>query len=321
MSVKKQVFYLGQYSTIHRLWGLVVLILAFQCPVFAQPDDENIDGNLFSVDQILDQARHADSDVEKEHLANQCLKMSLGASRIESGIVQANIILGEVAARGGRIEKALSHFLEAENRSINGNNLQYLPVIYAAMGDLFYSQKLYDNAIRFYKIVVQKKPSDLVFIEKLADSYMFSVKKATSKNSIFNITTGINNAGGDSEYSLDQSNAPSTPIAGGKDINKLRFDSAEFLYKILIGRYNEEGNNAHLIQVYQKLASAYEQQGNVGKQLLYYTRIEAIVGKFGKPFERADCIITSGKYMQAKDVMQKHSTILKKQKYNANLRP
>jgi tetratricopeptide (TPR) repeat protein len=141
---------------------------------------------------------------------------------------------------------------------------------------------------------------------------MFSVKKATSKNSIFNITTGINNAGGDSEYSLDQSNAPSTPIAGGKDINKLRFDSAEFLYKILIGRYNEEGNNAHLIQVYQKLASAYEQQGNVGKQLLYYTRIEAIVGKFGKPFERGRLYnnlgkvhASQGRYAEALDNFKK----------------
>jgi class 3 adenylate cyclase len=312
MSVKKQVFNLGQYATMHRLCGLLVLILAFQSPVFAQPDDENIDGNLFSIDQILEQARRADSDVEKEHLANQCLKMSLGASRIESGIVQANIILGEVASRAGRIEKALSHFLEAENRAIAGKNLQFLPVIYAAMGDLFYSQKLYENAIRFYKIVVQKKPSDLVFIEKLADSYMFSVKKASSKNSIFIITTGINNAGSDSEFIGEASNIQAIPAPAGKDINKLRFDSAEFLYKILISRYNEENNNTHLIQVYQKLASAYEQQGNAGKQLLYYTRIEAIVDKFGKPFERGRLYnnlgkvhASQGRYAEALDNFKK----------------
>ena len=300
MFLLNRIFHTFSGKPIGPIALLLLCVLLAPARVMAQPDDENIDVNLSSIDQLLEQARRANSDVEKERLASQCLTMSLGSnSRTESGIVQAYIILGEVCARNGRIEKSLSNYLEAENRSIANNTIQYLPLIYTGIGDLFFGQKLYENAISFYKRVVQKSPKDYITVEKLADAYLYSVNHSEDKGSLFNITTGVNNTGGDSEY-ID----PNTLSAGGvnsntKNLNKLRFDSAQFLYKILIAKYREEGNNTHLIQIYQKIASAYEQEGDVGKQLLYYIRIEDIVSKFGKPHERGRLYNNLGKVYAA----------------------
>jgi adenylate cyclase len=287
-----------------RRWVIGVLVLL---PLLAgaQPDDENIDVSLSKIDALLEQARRSNSDVEKERLANECIGMSQGASRTESGMVQAYIILGEVYARNNKIEKSLSNYLEAENRAITNGTTQFLPLIYGGIGDLFFSQKLYENAAVFYKRVVQKNPKDYASMEKLADAYLYSVKRVNEKNALFSITTGVDNGLGDSEY-VEPSN---TPV---KDVNKLRFDSAEFLYKILMVKYKEDGNNAHLIQIYQKMANAYEQQDNVGKQLLYYIRIEDIVSKFGKPYERGrlynnlgKVYAAQGKYEEALDNFKK----------------
>ncbi|HOY04166.1 MAG TPA: adenylate/guanylate cyclase domain-containing protein [Saprospiraceae bacterium] len=66
----------------------------------------------------------------------------------------------------------------------------------------------------------------------------------------------------------------------------MRFDSAEFFYKELIVKYKEEGNNARLVQIYQKLANAYDQNGDAGKSLYYYLPIEDLVERFGTSQER-----------------------------------
>jgi class 3 adenylate cyclase len=66
----------------------------------------------------------------------------------------------------------------------------------------------------------------------------------------------------------------------------MRFDSAEYFYKELIVKYKEEGNNGRLVQIYQKLANAYDQNGDPGKSLYYYLPIEDLVERFGTSQER-----------------------------------
>jgi class 3 adenylate cyclase len=66
----------------------------------------------------------------------------------------------------------------------------------------------------------------------------------------------------------------------------MQFDSAEYFYKTLIFKYKEEGNNGRLVQIYQKLANAYDQKGDAGKSLYYYLPIEDLVERFGTSQER-----------------------------------
>ena len=81
-----------------------------------------------------------------------------------------------------------------------------------------------------------------------------------------------------------------------------QLDSAEYYYKTLTTRYRNEGNYPRLVQVYQKLANAYEQKGNLGKSIYYYTRIEDIVDRFGNPFEWAMLYNNLGKqYVREKN--------------------
>ncbi len=282
------------------VWAAVLAVM-LPLPLAAQPDDDNLDVSLYSIDQLLEQARRADSDVEKERLANQCISMSLGSSRTESGIVQAHVLLGEVYARSGRVEKSLSNYLEAENRSVASGTTQYLPMVYSGIGDLYFSQRLYDNAKVFYIKVLKLAPKDYQTMERLADSYLNAILESNNRQQLYDYQTLIRN--GDTAADSDVPENGTSPKA--KQINQLRFDSAEFLYKILISKYREESDNTHLIQIYQKIASAYEQQGNVGKQLLYYVRIEDIVGRFGKPHERGRLYNNLGKVYAAQGDFQK----------------
>lgn len=214
----------------------------------AQPSDDEIGTNLSDIDEMLDLARRSDSDTEIEQLANRCL-IRARSVRYESGMVRASMLLGDVSARSGRSEKALRHYLEAEDRAVSSKNQRLLPTIYRAMGDLFYTQKLYNNASKYYKLALSVEPTDFQTVEKAADAALM----------------------------------------------EMRYDSAEFFYKTLINKYKDEGNNPRLVQIYQKLAGAYNESGNLGKTLLYYLRIEDIVSRFGKPEEKGRLYNNLGK--------------------------
>jgi class 3 adenylate cyclase len=64
-------------------------------------------------------------------------------------------------------------------------------------------------------------------------------------------------------------------------------DSAEYFYKKLILKYRNENEVARQIRIYQKLANAYDQQGNAGKCLYYYLPIESLVEQYGSMQEKS----------------------------------
>lgn len=64
-------------------------------------------------------------------------------------------------------------------------------------------------------------------------------------------------------------------------------DSAEIFYKKPLARYTDQGNFPKLVQIYQKLAGAYEQQKNTEKSLGYYGEVEKIIENNGNSAERA----------------------------------
>lgn len=67
----------------------------------------------------------------------------------------------------------------------------------------------------------------------------------------------------------------------------MKFDSAQVYYKQLIVKHKNEGNNSRLVQLYQKLAHAYDQRNDTGKSIYYYQAIERIIETYGTPQEKS----------------------------------
>lgn len=86
---------------------------------------------------------------------------------------------------------------------------------------------------------------------------------------------------------LEPDNLTAMERAGDASLFDLRFDSAEFYYKTLIDRYSGIGNNPRLVQIYQKMASAYDQNNQPANSLIYYRKIEFLIEHFGQNQEKA----------------------------------
>jgi adenylate cyclase len=218
---------------------ITIFLICIGAGIFAQSPDD-LERSTIEVDVLLDKARASDSPSEQKSLAEQSLTIARNL-RYDGGIIRANIMLGEILVESGKTEEALQHYLEAEAKVQNTGNKVVLSDIYAALGNLFYEQKLYSGARRYYADMLKIQPNDVLIMEKMADAFLADL------------------------------------IA----------DSAETIYKKLIVRYKEESNVTRLIQIYQKLAQAYDTKGDAGKSLYYYLPIEDLVERFGSSQERA----------------------------------
>ena len=201
---------------------------------------DDLERSTMDVDHILDQARQSDSDSEREELAEQSISIARSI-HYDGGIVRASILLGETYARIGRTEDALQQYLEAEAKLEASGNRPAQIGVKRAIGDLFFHEKLYAPAHRYYREVLALQPQDYETREKAADACLYD----------------------------------------------MRFDSAEILYKELVVKYKAEGNNPRLVQIYQKRAQAYDQNGDAGKSLYFYILLESIIEKAGTTQEQS----------------------------------
>jgi adenylate cyclase len=223
---------------VRLLLSSIFIFLAINC-LQAQASDD-IEQSTMDVDHILDQAKQTDSDSEREELAQKSLSIARSL-RYDGGIIRATILLGETYARTGRSEQALEHYLEAEAKLETAGNRTAQLNVKTAIGDLFFQEKLYNPAHRYYREVLALRPQDFETREKAADACLYD----------------------------------------------MRFDSAEILYKALIVKYKAEGNNPRLVQIYQKRAQAYDQNGDAGKSLYFYLLLEGIIEKAGTTQEQS----------------------------------
>ncbi|MFN0036193.1 MAG: adenylate/guanylate cyclase domain-containing protein [Saprospiraceae bacterium] len=136
---------------------------------------DDIERNTVEVDNILDQAKRSDSDSECEELAHQSLAMARSL-RYDGGIVRASILLGETYARVGRTEEALQHYLEAEAKLETSGNRPAQLATKIAIGDLFFHEKLYAPAHRYYREVLALRPKDYETREKAADACLYDMR-------------------------------------------------------------------------------------------------------------------------------------------------
>ncbi|MCC6461515.1 MAG: hypothetical protein IT260_13665, partial [Saprospiraceae bacterium] len=151
-----------------------LLLLAYQ-PLPAQGLDDT-EHSTAEVDNLLDKARRALSEGEKYTLANQSLSISRDL-RYEGGVARASILLGDICARSNRVEEALQYYLEAEEKLSPGGlpnpfltSTENLLEVYSGLGDLFFQEKLYDNARRYYNKILRLAPTDYPTLEKAAEA-------------------------------------------------------------------------------------------------------------------------------------------------------
>ena len=146
----------------------------------------------------MDKARQAGSDVEREELAIRSLSMSSDLS-YNQGIVRASILLGEVCTRSGKTEEALQYYLQAEAKlNATGGNGPALTTVYRALGDIFFKDKLYKHAHRYYIEVLSRDPQDFETMEKIADASLYEMQFDSAelyyKNLIFKFKNEGNNS-------------------------------------------------------------------------------------------------------------------------------
>jgi adenylate cyclase len=236
------------------LFFLAILLLSLSGPALSQTPEE-IDRQTVEVNSLLDRAESISSDLERENLARQALKLSKDL-RYDGGTLRALLMLADLTDRSGRKEEALKHYLEAEEKLQNRFTPGVLLNVYRKLGDLFYRDGLFDIANRYYVKALELKPDDWVVMEKAGDAFL----------------------------------------------QELRFDSAETIYKTLVTHYRQAGNLPHVVQVYQKLATAYERIDNTGKSLYYYLLIEDIIEREGVPPEKGVMYNNLGRqYARLKD--------------------
>ena len=225
-------------NTVRISLTYIFIFLAFSCLQAQTLDD--LEQRTMEVDHIFEQAKNSASDSEREELARRSLAIARDL-RYDGGFIRSSLFLGEILARTERIEEALQFYLEAESKLEDSRKLSDLHFTKIAIGDLFFKEKLYPTAQRYYRAALALQPQDPRTSEKTADALLFD----------------------------------------------MRFDSAEILYKDLIIKYRKEGNNSHLVRIYQKIAQAYDQNGFPEKSLFYYLSLQDIIEKAGTPQEQS----------------------------------
>lgn len=205
--------------------------------VAQQPDDS--DRTPAEVDYLLEQAAQASGDSVARTLALKALAIAQEV-HYNGGVARASMRLGELASRAGDSDNALQYYLEAEEKVLDAGNASAIIATKRALGDLFFQEKLYGHARRYYREILKYAPDDFMVREKAGDASLA--------------------------------------------VNQL--DSAKFFYNPLIEKYKAEENFPRLVQIYQKLANASEQQ-KIGKGLFYYLAIADIIERTGTPPEKA----------------------------------
>lgn len=230
-----------------RYLASLLLLLTFLWPDFLLAQTDDLEYSVAQVEELLDRSRAARSDAERYQLAELALAIARDL-RYDGGMARAYLLMAQVRSRNGSAEEALQFFLEAEEKLTPTERTPplvsdrvVLREVYIGIGDLFFQEKDYPNARRYYRQALQLSPASELLIEKIGDAFL----------------------------------------------RGMQYDSAEIAYKSLINQYKSAGKYPELIQVYQKLATAYNSEGNLSKGLFYYIAIEDILERHGSPAVRA----------------------------------
>ena len=239
------------FTGVRRSNGRVLLLLLLFSPLLGSrlqaQGVEELEHSTVEVESLLENARNTPLDADIYVLATQALNIARDL-RYDNGIIRASILVAQVCARTDRTEEALQHYLEAEEKLRPGGTSMPLLLNKPAL------------------LAVYTGLGDLFTHEKLFDNaYRYYL----------NVLDLVPN-----DFAI-MGKAADACLAESK------LDSAETIYNRLIEHYKNEGDNPHLVQIYQKLADAWNTQKNTEKGLFYYQAIEEIIDHNGYPEEKA----------------------------------
>jgi class 3 adenylate cyclase len=163
--------------TIRRLFTLLILFGAWNGPLFAQPTQqaEDLERLTVEVNTLLDRAELASSVPDKEKHADQALKISRNI-RYEGGQLRALIMLAEVKTSQKNSDLAVQYYIQAESKLKNAGNPAVLCQVQKALGDVFFSEKLYAIARAYYKESLREVPGDYEVMGRVADTYLLEMR-------------------------------------------------------------------------------------------------------------------------------------------------
>ncbi|MBK9338467.1 MAG: hypothetical protein IPM98_18805 [Lewinellaceae bacterium] len=229
------------------IFPVLILFLALGGSLSAQGLDD-LEHSISEVDNLLDRARNARSDTDMFEMANQSLAIARDL-RYDGGIARASILLAQGCVRANRIEEALQFFLEAEEK-LNPGGASSSPLV------------LDRKAL----MEVYAGLGDLFFQEKHNGNARRYYRRVLEWRP--------------QDYTTMEKLADTY-------LYDMQYDSAEAVYKGLLVHFKNQGKYPRLVQIYQKLANAYNSHGDASKGLFYYLAIEDIIERHGYPEERA----------------------------------
>ncbi len=163
-------------------WFLPLIACWALGPALPAQGIDDLEHSTIEADALLDRARSAGSDASRYDLATRSLAIARDL-RYDGGIVRASILLADVCTRTNRTEEALQYYLEAEEKLNPGGISSPLVLdkaalleVYSGLGDLFFQEKLYDYAGRYYRQVIRLDPENYPVIEKAGDACLLEAR-------------------------------------------------------------------------------------------------------------------------------------------------
>jgi len=238
--------------------------------VLRAQNTEDFERTLFEVDGLLERAENSRSEAERETLAKQSLVLSQGI-RYEGGMVRAYLLLGDVCERDNRIEEALDHFLRAEGKlryNAQIDNPALLEATQQKLGDLFFQEKLYVNARRYYRDILEKQPAHYNILEKVADAYLNELRYDSAIHNYNELSFRFKESNNLARLvQVYQKLAHTYDIAGppGKSLH---------YYRLIEDLIERNGSPSEKALLYNNMGKEYAQLNEYEEALKYFRRSE-----------------------------------------------
>jgi len=158
-----------------------ILVLA-ACSHLPGQGVEDLEHFLAEADNLLHQARSASTAKDSFDLASQSFAIAQDL-RYDEGIARASVLLAQVCVRTNRIENALEFYLQAEEKLAPSETSQPLVLdrsalldVYIGLGNLFFQERLFGNARRYYRKAIEHSQSSNALLEKIADTFLHETR-------------------------------------------------------------------------------------------------------------------------------------------------
>lgn len=152
-----------------------VSLIAWSAALFCQQSPEDLERMIVEVNALLEQSEKEPSTAEKARTLNRALRIAKGID-YSGGTVRALLALGGLRSQEGDVESAIQHLIEAEQLFGAQEDKQLYARIKNALGDLFYAEKLFAYARKYYSEALALDPGNDAVQERIADAFLYEMR-------------------------------------------------------------------------------------------------------------------------------------------------